>query len=284
MRIHAIQTGRVQVKRAQTVGQGRGLRRRLGPLLDSVWSDWLPTYAFAIEHRDGIILVDTGSNAGLMDLPGWHPYFRFAVRFEIDREQEIGNQLAHIGISPRDVKKVVLTHMHVDHDGGLKDLAHSEVLASADEIRRASGLAGRVRGYLPQRWPSGFDPRPLVFAPEAFGPFDCSRRITGDGAVIAVPTPGHTPHHVSVAVVDDETTWLIAGDATYAEASLKAGSIDGVAPNETEAASTLLRLRRLASARPLVPLPTHDPQTPARLMGRIPVFGPQGPRTTPEIA
>ncbi len=74
MKIHALQTGRVQVKRAQLIGQGHGLKRRLGPLTDTVWSDWLPTYAFAVEHADGVILIDTGSNAGLMNLPRWHPY------------------------------------------------------------------------------------------------------------------------------------------------------------------------------------------------------------------
>ena len=116
MKIHALQTGRVQVKCAQLIGQGHGLKRRLAPLTDTVWSDWLPTYAFAVEHADGVILIDTGSNAGLMNLPRWHPYFRLAVRFDIDREQEVGVQLGRIGIAPRDVKKVVLTHMHIDHD------------------------------------------------------------------------------------------------------------------------------------------------------------------------
>ncbi len=41
MQIHALQTGRVRVKRAQLVGQGHGLKRRIGPLIDRVWSDWL---------------------------------------------------------------------------------------------------------------------------------------------------------------------------------------------------------------------------------------------------
>ena len=39
-----------------------GLARRLAPLFDEYWADWLPVYAFAIEHRDGVILVDSGSN------------------------------------------------------------------------------------------------------------------------------------------------------------------------------------------------------------------------------
>jgi len=268
MQIHVLQTGRVQVKRAQLVGQGHGLKRRVAPLIDNVWSDWLPTYAFAVEHTDGVILVDTGSNAGLKTLPRWHPYFRLAVRFDIDREEEVGNQLAKIGIAPRDVKKVVLTHMHIDHDAGLKDLPHSEVLAAEGEIKIASGFAGQIRGYLPQRWPPGFDPKPLAFDAQPFGPFARSRRLTRDGAVVAIPTPGHTAHHLSVAVVDDAATMLIAGDAAYTEANLEDGLIDGVAVDEAVTKLTLLRLRALAAERPIVFLPTHDPQTPARLAGR----------------
>jgi glyoxylase-like metal-dependent hydrolase (beta-lactamase superfamily II) len=265
MKIHALQTGRVQVKCAQLIGQGHGLKRRLGPLTDTVWSDWLPTYAFAVEHADGVILIDTGSNAGLTNLPRWHPYFRLAVRFDIDREQEVGVQLGRIGIAPRDVKKVVLTHMHIDHDSGLKDLPHSEVFASPGEVKCASGFAGQIRGYLPQRWPADFDPKPLLFDDEAFGPFARSRRLTRDGSVIAIPTPGHTAHHISIAVVDEAATVLIAGDASYTEANLQAGVIDGVAEAEAQAALTLKQLSALAAERPIVFLPTHDPDSPERL-------------------
>jgi glyoxylase-like metal-dependent hydrolase (beta-lactamase superfamily II) len=267
MQIHALQTGHVQVKRAQLVGQGHGFKRRLRPLIDKVWSDWLPTYAFAVEHPDGVILIDTGSNAALMNLPSWHPYFRLAVRFDIDREQEVGIQLARIGIGPRDVKTVVLTHMHIDHDAGLKDLPHSKVLVAPGEIRIASGFAGQIRGYLPQRWPTGFDPEPLAFDAEPFGPFTRSRRLTRDGSVVAIPTPGHTSHHISVAVVGETETLLIAGDASYTEQNLQGGLIDGVAEDEAITKSTLRRLRALAAERPIVFLPTHDPQVPARLAG-----------------
>jgi N-acyl homoserine lactone hydrolase len=131
MRIHAIQTGAVQIKTSQIVGRGHGLARRIAPLFDEHWSDWV--YAFAIEHRDGVILVDSGSNAGLKRLPRWHPYFRYAVHFEIERGQEAGPQLRALGIAPRDVKTVVLTHMHIDHDGGLADFDASTVLVSPGE-------------------------------------------------------------------------------------------------------------------------------------------------------
>ncbi len=74
MRVHAIQTGRVRIKASQIVGQGHGLKRRLAPLFDKEWADWAPTLAYAIEHRDGVILVDTGASAGLKRLPRWHPH------------------------------------------------------------------------------------------------------------------------------------------------------------------------------------------------------------------
>ena len=265
MRIHAIQTGAVQIKTAQITGRGHGLARRMAPLLDTNWSEWLPVYAFAIEHRDGVILVDTGSNAGLKSLPRWHPYFRLAVRFDIDREQEAGPQLRGLGIAPRDVKTVVLTHMHIDHDGGLADFTASEVPVSPGELETASGFAGQVRGYLPQRWPKGFDPRPLTLADEPHGAFPKSRRLTADGAIVAIPTPGHTPHHLSIVVDDGDAIAILAGDASYDEASLTAGLVDGVSGDETVARASLAKLRGLAASRRSVYLPTHDPQSAERL-------------------
>ncbi len=268
MRIHALQTGRVQVKTSQLVGRGHGLARRLAPLVDASWSDWLPTYAFAIEHRDGVILVDAGASAALKRLPRWHPYFRLAVRFDIEPEEEAGPRLRALGIGPRDVKLVALTHLHIDHDAGLGAFPYSRTLVSPGEMHAASGLGGQFRGYLPQRWPSSFDPEPLLFAAEPYGPFTRSRRLTADGVVVAVPTPGHTPDHVSIVVEDGEATVVIAGDASYSEASLVEGRLDGISPDEAAALSTLSRLRALAAARPTIYLPTHDPRSADRLARR----------------
>ena len=75
MKLHAIQTGSVRIKTAQVEGRGRGLRRRLAVFADRQWSEWLPTHAWAIEHAEGVIVVDTGQGAHLLDSGKFSPEF-----------------------------------------------------------------------------------------------------------------------------------------------------------------------------------------------------------------
>ena len=111
MKVHAIRTGSVRIKRAQVEGRGHGMARRLEIFADRNWTEWLPTYTWAIDHKGGVIVVDTGQGAHLLETgTSLHPYIRWEVAFRIDREEEIGPQLRALGIGPRDVKRVVLTH------------------------------------------------------------------------------------------------------------------------------------------------------------------------------
>ena len=262
LRVHCLECGRVRIKQAQAVGVGHGLARRARPLVTREWTDWLPIHAYAIERADGIVVVDTGGNAGLMKLPQWHPYFRLAVQFDIDREQEIGPRLKALGIGRRDVRTVVLTHLHIDHDGGLGDFAGTRVLVAPGELRAASRFAGQLGGYLPQRWPRGFDPEPLRFAPKPLGLFAETQALTDDGAILVAPTPGHTHNHVSVIAAIEGGYVVFTGDATYSLASFRAGLIDGISPDEGEARDSL---RRIAALDGALLLPAHDPTSPARL-------------------
>ena len=266
MRVHAIETGRVRIKQAQI--EGRGPWRQLQPMLSSEWAEWSPVYAWAIEHAEGVIVVDTGAAAHLKSLPRWHPYFRFAVSFDIEPEQEVGPQLRRLGIGARDVRTVVLTHMHIDHDGGLAHFPHSRILASAGEIARASGVSGAILGYLPKRWPNWFSPEPLAWRPASYGPFTSSAGISAAGDVIAVPTPGHTPNHLSVVVRDGDLEIMLAGDASYLESTMVSGTVDGVSPDEAVAAATLARIGAFCAQRPTVYLPAHDPDAAQRLRER----------------
>ena len=86
--------------------------------------------------------------------------------------------------------------------------------------------------------------------------------------MLAVATPGHTADHVSIVVQDDATTFFLAGDTSYNESLMLAGRVDGVSPDERISRATLDAIKGFARGRPTVYLPTHDPQSFARLAGR----------------
>ncbi len=91
--------------------------------------------------------------------------------------------------------------------------------------------------------------------------------LTRRGDILIVPTPGHTPHHVSV-VVRGDPSFLLAGDTSYNQSLLLEGKVDGVSPDPRITRHTHARIVALAQERPLVYLPSHDPESETRLADR----------------
>jgi N-acyl homoserine lactone hydrolase len=270
VKVHAIRTGFVQVRRSQQQSKGTGLTRAANMLFDPEWTDWLPIYAWAIEHDEGVILVDTGETSRVHQrgyFPIWHPFYRRAAHFSVHPDEEIGAQLRSLGIASRDVSQVVLTHLHTDHAGGLTDLTNARFWVSEQEYKRASGIGGRIQGYLPHRWPRWWKPNFIRCDHGPLGPFESSMSLTKAGDVLIVPTPGHTPHHVSV-VVRGSPSLFIAGDTSYNQQMLLDGKVDGVSPSVDIAKATHAKIVALAKEQPLVYLPSHDPESPERLTNR----------------
>ncbi len=272
MRIHLIQTGTVTIKTNQQCGKGHGFVRQLNMFLDKNWTEPLPIYVWAIEHPEGVIVVDTGDTAKTTEpgyFPGWHPYYKFGVKMDIQPEQEIGSQLLKLGFKTSDIKKVILTHFHTDHAGGLHHFPKSEILVNGQEYKKASGVMGKFRGYLPHRWPGWFDPKIIPFISDSVGPFDQSYPVTEKGDVIVVPTAGHTPNHVSVIFKGAELDYFLAGDTSYTQQLLLDEKIDGVSPNENVSMRTIRNIIEYAKEYPTVYLPSHDLESKKRLKNEI---------------
>jgi glyoxylase-like metal-dependent hydrolase (beta-lactamase superfamily II) len=271
MRIHAVQSGLVSIKTCQCYSKGHGAMRLVNTILDRNWTEPLPIYSWAIEHPEGIILIDTGETARTLEpgyFPWWNPYFQFSIKPCLQPEDEVNSRLRAVGIAPEDVRWVILTHMHTDHIGGLHHFPNAEIIISRREYELTGGWGGQLRGYLTQRWPDWLDPCLIEYEPKPIGPFAESFTLTKAGDVCLIPTAGHTGGHLSVLVQLDGLSLFFAGDASYTQQLLLDQIVDGVAQDEAKSRQTLKLILQYVQEFPTVYLPSHDPDAALRLAER----------------
>jgi N-acyl homoserine lactone hydrolase len=162
-----------------------------------------------------------------------------------------------------------MTHLHTDHAGGLRHFPDNEILVTRSELEFASGLGGRLRGYIANKhWPASFKPTVIELDPEPFGPFPQSLRLTDAGDVTLVPVPGHTPGQIGLLIDEGDHNVFLAGDSSYTQDLMLRGKVDGVGADEEAERLTHGRIRAFAAATPTVYLVAHDPDTGTRLAGR----------------
>ncbi len=266
-RIHAIQTGWVAVKSAHRRLQGPAALRIPTIMMDGTWTELLPIHAWVIEHPDGVIVVDAGETARTGD-PNYFAcdsltkfFYTRNLRFVVRPEDEIGPQLRKLGIEPQDVRKLVLTHLHSDHMGGLPWFPKAEIIVPREDYPTSQGT-------LPCRYPEWFNPRFPDFVKAEDKALKSIADLTPDGDVIIVPTPGHSNGHQSVLLQEEDRVYWFAGDASFNEDQLIRQEVAGICSDIGDARDTLKRIKTFCAQRPTVYLPTHDPASPDRLQKR----------------
>jgi glyoxylase-like metal-dependent hydrolase (beta-lactamase superfamily II) len=238
------------------------------------WLVGRPINVYVIEHRDGLVIFDTGQDRASVTDPGYFPggsvglAYRRLARFDIPETDTFAAGLSRLGYGPGDVTHAVVSHLHQDHIGGVGQIPQAELLVAADEWRSLQRPFPEVRGLLRRhidipglRWsPVDFSRLDPALERQRLAPFRHARDIFGDGSLVLLPTPGHTPGSMSLFVRrDDGPPLLLVGDLTYDAGAFHRGVDSGVGPAR-RLRQTRGRVLALAAHHPgLAILAAHDP-------------------------
>jgi glyoxylase-like metal-dependent hydrolase (beta-lactamase superfamily II) len=232
------------------------------------------TGSVLVEHPSGLVLFDAGFGrnveAHLRTMP-W--LMRQTTR--IEKERTVAEQLSGAGISPQSLKGVILTHAHWDHVSGLEDLRGVPVWVNKQElefIHSGDMLTALARQIGTQ------DYRVYEFSGGPYLGFGKSHDFFGDGSIVLVPAPGHTPGSIFAfitttsgeryALVGD-TAWQIEGIELPAERPWLSRSL--VDSDAEKVRGLLVQVHTLKKAIPdLIVVPAHD----RRIWERLPSLTP----------
>jgi glyoxylase-like metal-dependent hydrolase (beta-lactamase superfamily II) len=259
-----IQTGWVAVKSEHRAFSGPAALRLPAIMASQSWTEWMPVTAFVIEHPEGPIAVDTGETAKIAD-PDYTAcdgvtgmFYGRNLQFNVPEDEEIGAQLSNFGLPPERVGKVVMTHLHSDHMGGMSAFPRAQFLVS-DAARNGHA------GALMCRLPSDIDFARVTYGETAMGVFTNTMPITEDGSISIVPTPGHAHGHQSVLIQDEGKSVCLVGDAAFSLDQIRNGEIGGIVENHSDAVKSAGMLKEQIKAFGTIMLPTHDPDNALRL-------------------
>lgn len=257
LRVHGVSTGMVAVKQKYKDAHFRGLAGIISFFLDKQFTEWLPIWVWVIEHPAGTFLVDTGENsrvsqADYFKSSGWFAHWLNTTqfKFKVEREDEIDVKLKELGLSPGQIDKVILTHLHLDHIDGLSYFEGKKILVNKREWEKPFG-------DLPRLYPSWFDPQKISLDDE-FPPFKRARFLSPAKDLILVETSGHTHGHCSLLLKTDQGYLLFAGDVVYEQEQLKANRYSGGNVSRKKSEKSYQMIEAFAQHNKLVFLPSHD--------------------------
>jgi len=279
------------IKNAQVFSTGSGeqheehrfgsrLPKTLWALTSKSWVE-IPINVFVLEHREGLVLFDTGLSPAIASDPNYisSPVGRFFLRkvfrLHIGPDDTLTRHLDNLGYAVGDVRKAVISHLHFDHIGGISEIPQADLLVSRAEWQQLAQPHPEhdwiLREYIEipgAKWQQiDFEPTddPL------FASFGGVCDLFGDGSMVLLPTPGHTPGSMSLLVRNEG--WpplLLIGDLSYDTELLMKGQLPGVYSDKSQLRSSFANVRSLKEQLPdLLILASHDPSAATALAAAV---------------
>jgi len=183
--------------------------RRGGPL----WEKWDSVMTAAlIRHPQGDVMIETGLGRTIASQFKQMP-FLFRLATDLVPSQPAADQLDAAGYDRKHLRYILVTHVHWDHVSGVPDFPGVPVLVTAAEHQfiNDDGFANTAARNIDQlRW------REYAFDGGPYLGFDRSHDLYGDGSIVIVPAPGHTPGSVVVFVaLPSGSRYAFVGDLVW---------------------------------------------------------------------
>ena len=230
----------------------------------SPWERWESvSNAVLVEHPRGDVLIDAGFGRLIRAQLRAMPLF-FRLLTDLEQSQPAADQLTATGYDFKRLRYILLTHAHWDHVSGVPDFPSVPVLVTAAEHRfiYASGFPNApARTIDPKRYQDyGFDGGRYLG-------FEQSHDLYGDGSIVIVPAPGHTPGSVVVFVTlpsgaryafVGDLVWQLEGLAEREQRPWLEARVVGEDPSAVQ--DSMRRLNAIVPRHPQMKIvASHDP-------------------------
>lgn len=218
--------------------------------------------AILVQHPSASLIFDAGFGSNVAEHWKTIPRLMRALSSYVP-ETPVATQLRSNGFDPATLKMAVISHSHWDHISGLEDLPGLEVWMPREEM--AFVRSHRYPGLIDQMVDK-LKIHEFEFTSEPYENFDTSLDVFGDGSVVLVPLPGHTPGSTGMFVnLHSGRRFLFIGDLTWSREGVE---IPAERPwlarflvdmDQAEVRRSILRVYSLKNAdRSLVVVPAHD--------------------------
>jgi glyoxylase-like metal-dependent hydrolase (beta-lactamase superfamily II) len=209
----------------------------------------IPVSCALFRHPHGNVLFDTGCHPAVAETPEarWGGLARLMTPIMRPGDNVV-NALAGIGLQCDDIDVVVCSHLHPDHCGCNAFFKRATFIIHAEEVAAARAAEAEKSGYLAAEW-EGAGPLETI---------DSEHDVFGDGRIVLIPLPGHTPGTTGALVALERTgTFLLASDTVSLRSTLDSGVIPKNTWNAEALAKSLDEIRRIEAAGASV-LCSHD--------------------------